>query len=196
LQVERVTTREMRGSRARACARVLGPVEHGLALVDGEQVLHPLLDLSVHPLGVTPPLFVHADSSLLRTRSQENKSQPYFEVGGTNAAWILDNESWSYQSGTMKRTARKTKASPPATAAPRTAARVRADKLSVSLGVEDVRWVTRQAKRLGTSVSAVIASALADQRRAEARDTLLASLGDEDITDADVLAARREAFGR
>lgn len=76
------------------------------------------------------------------------------------------------------------------------ASRVRADKLSVSLGVEDVQWVTRQAKRLGTSVSAVIASALADQRRAEARDTLLAALGDKDISEADVRAARREAFGK
>lgn len=81
-------------------------------------------------------------------------------------------------------------------AASQAARRVRADKLSVSLGVEDVLWVTRQAKRLGTSVSAVIASALADQRRAEARDTLLASLGDNDITEADIRAARREAFGR
>jgi hypothetical protein len=63
------------------------------------------------------------------------------------------------------------------------------------LGVEDVQWVTRQAKRLGTSVSAVIASALADQRRAEARDALLATLGDQDISQADIRAARRETFG-
>jgi hypothetical protein len=76
------------------------------------------------------------------------------------------------------------------------ASRTRADKLSVSLGIEDVRWVSRRAKRLGTSVSAVIASALAEQRRAEARDTLLSTLGDKDITEADVRAARREAFGK
>ena len=74
--------------------------------------------------------------------------------------------------------------------------RVRADKLSVSLGAEDVHWVTRRARALGTSVSAVIASALADQRRAEARDELLSALGDSDITKADVAAARREAFGK
>jgi len=97
----------------------------------------------------------------------------------------------------MSKAARTTKASTRRTAAAsQRAARVRTDKLSVSLGVEDVQWVTRHAKRLGTSVSAVIASALADQRRAEARDTLLSSLGDKDITEADVLAARREAFGR
>ena len=80
-------------------------------------------------------------------------------------------------------------------AASSAAPRVRADKLSVSLGVDDVQWVTRRAKRLGTSVSAVIAAALAEQRRAEARDALLSSLGDDDIAEADIAAARREAFG-
>jgi hypothetical protein len=76
------------------------------------------------------------------------------------------------------------------------AARVRADKLSVSLGVDDVRWVTLRAKKLRTSVSAVIASALAEQRRAEARDALLLELGSDDIAAADVDAVRREAFAR
>ena len=76
-----------------------------------------------------------------------------------------------------------------------TAPRVRADKLSISLGVEDVRWVTLRAKKLRTSVSAVIASALAEQRRAEARDALLAELGSDDITAAHIDAVRREAFG-
>jgi hypothetical protein len=73
--------------------------------------------------------------------------------------------------------------------------RVRADKLSVSLGVDDVKWVMLRAKKLRTSVSAVIASALAEQRRAEARDALLCELGAGDITAADLDAARREAFG-
>jgi hypothetical protein len=72
---------------------------------------------------------------------------------------------------------------------------VRADKLSISLGAEDVRWLTRRAKRLGTSVSSVIAAAVADSRRAEARDRLLSLLGDADVRDADVVAARVEAFG-
>lgn len=83
-----------------------------------------------------------------------------------------------------------------ARAAKTTAPRVRADKLSVSLGVEDVRWVTLRAKKLRTSVSAVIAGALAEQRRAEARDALLSELGSDDITAADLDAVRREAFGR
>jgi hypothetical protein len=83
-----------------------------------------------------------------------------------------------------------------AQAAKTKATRVRADKLSVSLGVEDVRWVTLRAKKLRTSVSAVIASALAEQRRAEARDALLLELGSDDITAADLDAVRREAFGR
>lgn len=73
--------------------------------------------------------------------------------------------------------------------------RVRADKLSISLGAEDVKWVTLRAKKLRTSVSAVVASALAEQRRAEARDALLVELGADDITAADLDALRREAFG-
>jgi len=84
-----------------------------------------------------------------------------------------------------KRTAR-------AAAAPK---RARADKLSISLPVDDVRWLSHRARRLGTSVSAVISNALAEQRRAEARAELLEMLGDGDITDAYVRAARREAFG-
>ncbi|HTU63317.1 MAG TPA: hypothetical protein VMF89_32875 [Polyangiales bacterium] len=59
-----------------------------------------------------------------------------------------------------------------------------------------MRWVTLRAKKLHTSVSAVIASALAEQRRAEARDALLLELGSDDITAADLDATRREAFGR
>jgi len=82
-----------------------------------------------------------------------------------------------------------------AAGATKPAPRVRADKLSISLNVDDVAWLTRRAKRLGTSVSSVIAFAVADQRRAEARDALLAQLGDDDISEAQVAAARREAFG-
>lgn len=107
----------------------------------------------------------------------------------------LDARSMSYQSRTMSSTARRVKAPRRKTEKSRPEPRVRADKLSVSLAVADVQWVTSRAKRLGTSVSAVIASALAEQRRAEARDALLSSLGDEDITEAQIAAARREAFG-
>lgn len=107
-------------------------------------------------------------------------------VALTEQPYGVDFLCWSHQSRTMAR----------AQAAKTTASRVRADKLSVSLGVEDVRWVTLRAKKLRTSVSAVIASALAEQRRAEARDALLLELGSDDITTADLDAVRREAFGR
>ena len=74
--------------------------------------------------------------------------------------------------------------------------RARADKLSISLAAEDVQWITRRAKLLGTSVSGVIAEAVSDQRRAEARAALLELLGGaDDISDSDLAAVRREAFG-
>jgi hypothetical protein len=89
------------------------------------------------------------------------------------------------------------RARPKKQSAPRAAKpRLRADKLSISLAAEDVRWITQRAKRLGTSVSSVIASAVADQRRAEAQAELLELLGGtDDISDADLAAMRREAFG-
>ncbi len=117
----------------------------------------------------------------------------------------LDLAAWSYPSRTMARTTRSKKparavevrrgAKPRAAKVAKPAPRVRTDKLSVSLGTEDVVWVTRRAKRLGTSVSAVIATALASLRRAEAQDTLLSLLGDDKVSEASVAAARREAFG-
>jgi|GEM_PF-6569523 len=54
---------------------------------------------------------------------------------------------------------------------------------------------SRPTKSLGTSASAVIAGALAKQHHTKARAALLRSLGENDITDADLAAARREAFG-
>jgi hypothetical protein len=73
---------------------------------------------------------------------------------------------------------------------------MRVDKLSISLPPEDARWVASQAKALKTSVSSVISRAVADQRRAQARDELLSELGEDDISQADVAAVRREAFGK
>lgn len=93
----------------------------------------------------------------------------------------------------MRTATRGTRSTPPKS---QPKSRTRAGKLSISLAADDVRWLSGRAKRLGTSVSAIVASAVADQRRAEARDALIASLGADDITDADVAAARREAFGR
>ena len=106
--------------------------------------------------------------------------------------YVVDFLLWSHQSRTMAKTqAGKAAKASRSSSKPR----VRADKLSVSLGVDDVRWVTLRAKKLRTSVSAVIASALAEQRRAEARDALLLELGSDDVTAADLDAVRREAFG-
>ena len=68
-------------------------------------------------------------------------------------------------------------------------------KLSISLDSDDVQWVKRRAKYTGTSVSAVIGEAIAARRRAEARAELLEQLGTDDITDAELAAVRREAFG-
>lgn len=109
---------------------------------------------------------------------------------------FIDSADWSHQSRTMSSTSRPTKSRSRATTSnTRGSVRARPDKLSISLGVDDVQWITRRAKRLGTSASAVIAGALAEQRRAEARGALLRALGEKDITDADLAAARREAFG-
>lgn len=96
---------------------------------------------------------------------------------------------------TAKAAARKKGSPRPSREAPAAPKRSRADKLSISLPIEEVRWLTRRAKRLGTSVSAVISVALAAERRAEARKALLGLLGEGDVTDADLDAARREAFG-
>jgi hypothetical protein len=72
---------------------------------------------------------------------------------------------------------------------------VRTKKLNISLPSDDAQWVKRRAERLGSSASAVITAAIAAQRRAEARAELLELLGTDDITHAELAAARREAFG-
>lgn len=71
--------------------------------------------------------------------------------------------------------------------------RDRRDKLSISLDPADVRWVTQKARAERTSVSAVLASAIAEQRRAEATARLLSLVGGSaDLTPAQLEAARRE----
>lgn len=67
-----------------------------------------------------------------------------------------------------------------------------AEKISVSLSVEDLSWARKRAKREVTSVSAVVAEALRKQRQAEARTRLLADLGTDDITEAEREAVRNE----
>jgi hypothetical protein len=67
-----------------------------------------------------------------------------------------------------------------------------AEKVSVSLSAEDLRWAKARAKRELTSVSAVLAEALRKQRQAEARTALLAELGTDDINERERAEARRE----
>lgn len=67
-----------------------------------------------------------------------------------------------------------------------------AEKISISLSPEDLRWARQRAKQNLSSVSAVLAEALRRQRQAEARARLLADLGTDDITERDRNAVRSE----
>jgi hypothetical protein len=60
-----------------------------------------------------------------------------------------------------------------------------AEKISISVGAEDLRWARQRAKREVKSLSAVVSEALRRQRQAEARTRLLADLGTDDITERD-----------
>lgn len=66
------------------------------------------------------------------------------------------------------------------------------EKVSVSLAVEDVEWARSKAKQDKTSLSAVLTETIRRQRQSEARQRLLAELGTEDLTQADLDAARAE----
>lgn len=67
-----------------------------------------------------------------------------------------------------------------------------AEKISISLSSEDLRWARQRAKQSLSSVSAVVSEALRKQRQAEARARLLADLGTDDITEQDIEVVRRE----
>jgi hypothetical protein len=67
-----------------------------------------------------------------------------------------------------------------------------AEKISISLGPEDLEWARDRAKSEVKSLSAVVAEALRLQRQAEARARLLADLGTDDITEAEREGARNE----
>jgi hypothetical protein len=60
-----------------------------------------------------------------------------------------------------------------------------AEKISVSIAADDLRWAKQRAKREVKSLSAVVAEALRGQRQAEARARLLVELGTDDITPRD-----------
>jgi hypothetical protein len=66
------------------------------------------------------------------------------------------------------------------------------EKVSVSLAAEDVEWARQRAERDETSLSGVLTEALRRQRQSEARQRLLAELGADDLTPADIDAARAE----
>ena len=66
------------------------------------------------------------------------------------------------------------------------------EKISVSINSEDLAWAKRQAKRLGKSLSAIMSEALQRERRLDAGWELLAELGTDDITEADLEAIRIE----
>lgn len=70
-----------------------------------------------------------------------------------------------------------------------------AEKISISLGAEDLAWARRRAKMEVKSLSAVLAEAVRRQRQAEARIRLLADLGTDDITERERDAVRNEWRG-
>lgn len=66
------------------------------------------------------------------------------------------------------------------------------EKLSVSLGAEEISWVRRKAEESASSVSAVLNEAVRQQQRLEALDRLLEELGTSDITPDDITAMLAE----
>jgi hypothetical protein len=68
-------------------------------------------------------------------------------------------------------------------------------KLSVSLRAEDARWARARAKKLKTSVSAVLTEAIRRERQAEARRQLLDYLGGGEITRQEAAAIEAEWRG-
>jgi hypothetical protein len=68
-----------------------------------------------------------------------------------------------------------------------------AQKISVSLSTDDLRWLRRRARQEKESLSAVIAEATRLLRQREAQDRLLASFGDDAIV-SDAQAAEIRAL--
>jgi hypothetical protein len=66
------------------------------------------------------------------------------------------------------------------------------EKISVSVGGEELAWAKKRAKQLRTSLSAVVSEALQRQRQLEAGWQLLDELGTDDITERDLAAIRKE----
>jgi hypothetical protein len=68
-------------------------------------------------------------------------------------------------------------------------------KLSVSLKAEDAKWARARARKLKTSLSAVLTEAIRRERQAEARRQLLDYLGGGDITPREAAAIEAEWRG-
>lgn len=66
------------------------------------------------------------------------------------------------------------------------------EKVSVSLATEDLEWARQRAERDDKSLSAVLTEALHRQRQTEARRRLLAELGPDDLTEAELAAVEAE----
>lgn len=62
----------------------------------------------------------------------------------------------------------------------------------VTLATEDLAWAQARADRQGTTVSAVVTEAIRRQRQNEARERLLADLGTDDLTEAELAAVEAE----
>jgi K+/H+ antiporter YhaU regulatory subunit KhtT len=69
------------------------------------------------------------------------------------------------------------------------------EKLSVSLGSEEISWVRKKAEENASSVSAVLNEAVRQQQRLEAIDRLLEELGTDDIAPEDIAAMLAEWRG-
>jgi hypothetical protein len=67
-----------------------------------------------------------------------------------------------------------------------------AEKISVSLAAEDLAWAKKRAKTHDKSLSSVLSEALRRERQAEARLSLLAELGTDDIAEQDREQVRSE----
>jgi Arc/MetJ-type ribon-helix-helix transcriptional regulator len=69
-------------------------------------------------------------------------------------------------------------------------------KLSVSIGIEEAKWIRARARRKRKSVSAVVTEALATVRQLEARREFLAKLEASELaTDAEADEIRKEWRG-
>jgi hypothetical protein len=70
-------------------------------------------------------------------------------------------------------------------------------KISITVPIKDLEWAKASAKKRNAPLSLVISEALAEQKRKEAMDELLAWLkeGNRPVSPEELEAARRELWG-